>query len=259
VLSYKQISMAIQDQQSNLNGRRVVITGGTTGIGREIAIQLTRLSCNVIIAGRTEDHLQEAINAIELANPRGVCNGVLADLSGPEGIARLFEEVDSLFGSQFDVLINNAALAYGSVTEGNYNDWNEVISTNLLSYVACANEAIKRMKPFQNGHIVNIGSMSADVREDGSSVYVATKAGIQGFSESLRKEVNERGINVTLIEPGAVDTDMQPQTTQEKSEAVQRDEMLKAADIATAVIYVLSQDKRCDVVEIRLRPRMQLI
>jgi short-subunit dehydrogenase len=248
-----------QDQQSNLNGRRVVITGGTTGIGREIAVQLTSLNCNVIIAGRSEDHLQETLNAIKNTNPEGMCNGVLADLATPEGIARLFEEVDSLFGSQLDVLINNAALAYGSVSEGGYNDWNEVVNTNLLSYIACANEAIKRMEPYQNGHVINIGSMSADTKEEGSSIYVATKAGIQGFSESLRKEVNEKGINITLIEPGAVDTDMQPQDTQEKSEAVEKDEMLKAADIATAVIYSLSQDKRCDVVEIRLRPRLQLI
>lgn len=251
--------MTFQDQQSNLNDRRVVITGGTTGIGREIAVQLTGLNCNVIIAGRSEEHLQEAINAIMNANPTCTCNGVLADLATPEGIAGLFEEVDSLFGGQLDVLINNAALAYDSVTGGSYNDWGEVVNTNLLSYIACANEAVKRMEPYQNGHIINIGSMSADVREEGSSIYVATKAGIQGFSESLRKEVNEKGINVTLVEPGAVDTDMQPQDTEEKREAVQNDEMLKAADIAAAVIYALSQDKRCDVVEIRLRPRLQLI
>lgn len=259
VVLVNKLNMTLQDQQSNLSGRRVVITGGTTGIGREIAVQLTGLNCNVIIAGRSEDHLQEAMDAIKNANPEGVCNAVLADLATPEEIAKLFEEVDSLFGSQLDVLINNAALAYGSGTEGGYNDWNEVVNTNLLGYIACANEAIKRMEPYQNGHIINIGSMSADVREEGSSVYVATKAGIQGFSESLRKEVNEKGINITLIEPGAVDTDMQPQETEEKREAVQNEEMLKAADIAAAVIYALSQDKRCDVVEIRLRPRLQLI
>ena len=107
------------------------------------------------------------------------------------------------------MVVNNAALAYQSIMEGDYNDWQYIVQTNLLGYMACAHEAIERMKMNGGGHIVNIGSMSAHVREKNSSVYVATKSGVQGFSEALRKEVNELGIKVTLIEPGAVGTDMQ--------------------------------------------------
>ena len=101
--------------------------------------------------------------------------------------------------------------------------------------------------------------MSADVREKGSSVYVATKAGIQGFSETLRKEVNPLGVKVTLIEPGAVGTDMQPSTPDEQREKTKELEMLKAEDIAQCVLYVLTQPKRCDVVEVKIRPHLQLI
>lgn len=246
-------------QSSKINGRRIVITGGTTGIGRETALQLAGMGANVLIAGRNEDHLQETMTDIRKNNPGGVLNGVIADLATAEGIAKLFGDADNLFGGQLDVLINNAALAYGSAVEGTYSDWQEVVNTNLLGYIACTNEAIKRMSGGANRHIINIGSMSADVREQDSSVYVATKAGIQGFSESLRKEVNEKGILVTLIEPGAVNTDMQPQSIDEKAEAVQSHNMLEAADIAAAVIYALEQDPRCDVAEIKLRPRLQLI
>src|SRR5690606_39176840 len=117
--------------------------------------------------------------------------------------------------------------------------------------------ALKRMKG--EGHIVNIGSMSADVREETGSVYVATKSGIQGFSESLRKQVNKDGIKVTLIEPGAVDTDMQEESTAKKKIKVKALEMLKADDIALSVLYCLSQPKRCDVVELKIRPHRQFI
>jgi NADP-dependent 3-hydroxy acid dehydrogenase YdfG len=171
--------------------------------------------------------------------------------------AQVFEKSDELFGNELDVLINNAALAFGSVLEGSYTDWRNVVNTNLLAYIACSHEALDRMQ--NGGHIINIGSMSAHVREKGSSVYVATKAGIEGFTESLRKEVNEKGIKVSLIEPGAADTDMQPDPTDVKHEAVNNLEMMTAGDVAKAVTYILTQDKRCDVVELRVRPHLQLI
>jgi NADP-dependent 3-hydroxy acid dehydrogenase YdfG len=125
--------------------------------------------------------------------------------------------------------------------------------------MAMAHEAIERMKPNKKGHIVNIGSMSADTREKDSSVYVATKAGIQGFSEALRKEVNPMGIKVTLIEPGKVGTDMQPESPSEQRKLEGKMEMLKAEDIAACVVYTLTQPKRCDVVMVQIRPHLQSI
>lgn len=247
------------EQAQQINGRRILITGGTTGIGRETAIRLSRLGANVLIAGLDEQHLNDALYELRQANHQGVINGVIADLATSEGIAKIFTEADALFGGKLDVLINNAALAYQSVREGTYTDWKRVIDTNLLAYIACTRMAIDRMTRVAIPHIIHIGSMSADVREPNSSVYVATKAGIQGFSESLRKEVTEMGIRVTLIEPGAADTDMQPENTAEKRKEVEQHSMLKAGDVASAIIYALTQNERCDVVEIRLRPRLQLI
>ena len=101
--------------------------------------------------------------------------------------------------------------------------------------------------------------MSADVREEDSSVYVATKSGIQGFNEALRKEVNELGIKVSLIEPGAVDTDMQEFSREEKDEKIENLEMLKAKDIALAVVYCLAQAPRTAVVDLKIKPQMQII
>ncbi len=243
-------------EPESVNGKNILITGGTTGIGRSTAILLAAQGAQVMIFGRHEQELKDAIHDVQATG--GTVSGFTADTSNPEDIRRVFKEVDREMG-RLDILINNAALGYGSVMEGAYADWQYIVNTNLLGYMAMAHEAIERMKPNGWGHIVNIGSMSADIREKNSSVYVATKAGIEGFSEALRKEVNPLGIKVTLIEPGAVGTDMQPQSPAEQRQKEEKMEMLKSEDIAACVFYALSQPKRCDVVVVQVRPHLQSI
>ena len=238
-------------------GKSVLVTGGTTGIGRATAILLASLGADVIIFGLNEEHLQQALTDIKATATGGVY-GFIADVGNEEGIKKAFREVEKHF-TTLHILVNNAALPFGSITEGTYYDWKRIIETNLLGYLGCTAESLRIMKEKGEGHIVNIGSMSADVREETSSVYVATKSGIQGFSESLRKQVNPFGIKITLIEPGAVDTDMQPEDSSAKKENVDKQEMLTANDIAAAVLYCVSQPKRCDVVELKVRPHLQLI
>jgi NADP-dependent 3-hydroxy acid dehydrogenase YdfG len=240
----------------SVNGKNILITGGTTGIGRSAAILLAAQGAQVMIFGRHEQELQDAIRDIQQTG--GTVTGLTADVSSPEDIRRVLKEVDRQLG-RLDILINNAALGYASVMEGDYQDWQYIVNTNLLGYMAMAHEAIERMKARGAGHIVNIGSMSADVREKDSSVYVATKAGIEGFSEALRKEVNPLGIKVTLIEPGAVGTDMQPQPPKEQRQLQEKMEMLKAEDIAACILYALTQPARCDVVVVQIRPHLQPI
>lgn len=240
-----------------LKNKRILITGGTTGIGRAAAIRLGMEGAQVLLCGHDEAHLDHVLQDAAKSGLENV-RGMLTDISTHDGVESFFAEADNQLG-KIDVLINNAALAWQSAEEGNYQDWERVVKTNLLSYIACSSYAIKRMKSHGEGHIVNVGSMSADVRERNSSVYVATKSAIQGFTEALRKEVNEAGIKVTLIEPGATGTDMQPVSVPEQQEKEQNLEMMTAEDIAEAVVYALNQPKRCDVVDIKLRPHLQII
>jgi NADP-dependent 3-hydroxy acid dehydrogenase YdfG len=158
-----------------------------------------------------------------------------------------------------DILINNAALPADGLTGSNYEDYKYVIDTNITGYLAFAEEAVSRMKNQKSGHIINIGSMSAESKSPKSTIYVATKQAIRGFSTSLRKEVNAFGIKVSLIEPGAVTSDMQPGSKEEHNEKIDKMEMLKAEDIAMSVLFCLSQPQRCDIVTMQIRPHLQII
>jgi len=243
---------------TSMKGKRILITGGTTGIGRATAILLASQGARIMIFGRHRQPLDETMEAINGLDVETDCFGMTADVADPKDIKRVFDIVDSQFRN-LDILINNAALPYESIMEGTYQDWQYIINTNLLGYMACCNEAVKRMKENTSGHIVNIGSISADQRGKDSSVYVATKAGIQGFNESLRKEVNELGIKVSLIEPGLVGSDMIEEDAQEQRKKIAAMEMLKAEDIAMSVLYCLSQPRRCDVISLQIRPHLQIL
>lgn len=251
--------MTYDTQPVSLSGKAIVVTGGTTGIGRATAIRLAKAGAKVLVFGTDETHLRDALGDLN-AIPNAQVVGLVADQSNYEDVQRIFQEADSQIGG-VDILINNAALAANSILDSAYDEWHKVIHTNLLGYMACCREAIDRMIDRGAGHIVNIGSMSATVREADSDLYVATKAGIEGFSESLRKKVNEKGVKVTLIEPGLVGTDMTVDQVpkEQQPEKEQEGLMLKAEDIAECVYYTLTQPARCDVVEVRIRPHKQAI
>ena len=227
-------------EMTDLSGKSIIISGGTTGIGRAAALRLVAAGANVLIFGRHELELQDALRDIGTAGS-GKAIGITADAGKPEDVKRVFAEADAKLGG-VDILVNNAAVGAESIVDTDEDAWHEVIHTNLLGYMSCARHAIDRMTA-HGGHIINIGSMSAKERGAGKDIYVATKAAIQGFSDSLSKQVAAQGIRVSLIEPGLVGTDMTTQKVPVGEQPAKEAEgtMLKAEDIAECIFYVLSQ------------------
>lgn len=241
----------------NIKDKRIVVTGGTTGIGRAIAELLVALGGRVFIFGRDKEDFRKAYKKIRAKYEGCELYGSPGDITDKEDVLKLFRSIQTCLGG-IDILINNAALAADGIS-GNPDDWQYIIDTNIMGYLKFTKEAVSKMQDQQSGHIVNIGSMSADIREETGTIYVTTKSAIQGFSTALRKEVNPLGIKVSLIEPGAVTSDMQPGTKEEHRKKIEKMEMLEAEDIAMSVLFCLSQPKRCDIVSMQVRPHLQII
>lgn len=250
---YEQFQEKLDYEPESISGKCILITGGTTGIGRAIALVLAGRGARVMIFGRHQRELRDALADI---SPFGEVQGLTADQASHEDVMRVFEETDRRFDT-LDVLINNAAVAAEAVQDMDYQDWRYAIETNLIGYIDCCQQACKRMKKAGGGHIVNIGSISAELRECGEDVYTATKAGIQGFTEAFRKCVNKDGIKVTLIEPGLVGSDMIEMPVEKQRKMAQKMEMLKAEDIAEAVYFCLTQPQRSEVTTLQVRPHRQ--
>jgi NAD(P)-dependent dehydrogenase (short-subunit alcohol dehydrogenase family) len=241
---------------TELAGKRVLVTGGTTGIGRAVGALLASYGARIFTFGRNQKPLDEALDYIRAAG--GEAEGVTGDLTLPDDVGRIFARADAVFGG-VDVLVNNAALPADGIMEMEDAEWRYAVEANFVGQLACARAAATRMAEAGHGHIVFIGSMSAEVREKGSSVYVATKAGIEGFAASLRKELSEKGIKVSLIEPGSVSSDMASPSAERQQEMIRDALMLRAEDIAVSVHFILTQPPRTDVILMQVRPHRQEI
>lgn len=245
-------------EPQSIAGKGVIISGGTTGIGRAIAIRLASAGAKVLIFGRNEEPLKDALADIEKAanDGGGQVFGMTADQSNPADVGRVFAEADAKLG-KVNILINNAAIAAESIADTPLSEAQNVLNTNILGYMACAAQAIQRMKPEQDGHIINIGSVAAHERTEGSDIYVATKGAIQAWAEALHKQVSKDGLKVSLIEPGLVGSDMTAEKVpvEKQPETIAAEKMLQAEDLAECVFYLATQPHRVNLSLVRIEPR----
>ncbi len=236
-----------QERQS-LTGKRVLITGGTTGIGRATAIEMCKQGARAVIFGRDEQYLQDALDAIN-----GEVYGLSADVSKHDDVLRVFEFVDEKLDG-LDILINNAGLGTQSVIDVEYDEWKYILDVNMAGYFDCVQQAVKRMEA--GSTLLHVGSVSAVSRDADSDIYSATKAGIQAFCDSLNQKLIEREIRVCLVEPGLTGSDMarESHSPEEQREMIEEMTMLKAEDIADAIIYCCTQPARATVRLLRMAP-----
>jgi NADP-dependent 3-hydroxy acid dehydrogenase YdfG len=240
-------------EQPPLRGKKAIISGGTTGIGRAIAVLLASEGVDVFVCGRDPQHLADALARI---GEVGKGDGIAIDLAEPDNVTRFFEAGVAYLGG-LDIAVINAAIPAQGITAMGEPDLRYAIATDFTAYLLSAHAAVAALG--DHGNIVLIGSMSAHVLGADSSVYAGMKYGIQGFAEAFRKEMAPKGVQVSLIEPGKTGADFQYQsfTAEEQAEAINRDEMLRAEDIAVGVHYVLTQPLRTIVQQVTIAPRQQ--
>lgn len=238
-------------EQPSLSGRRVVVTGGTTGIGRAIAVLLATEGAKLFVCGRTPEHLDDALARIREV---GEGDGINVDLTKRDDVRRFFDAATDYLGG-IDVAVINAAVPAEALADTGEADLDYQIAADFTSYLTTTKAAIDRMQA--GSDIILIGSMSAVSQSGGNSIYVAAKSGIEGFAHSLRQELSEKDIKVGLIEPGFTGADFQyPEYPPEKQVEMINDQvMLRAEDIAVAAHFMLTQPRRTAVSLMRVETR----
>jgi NAD(P)-dependent dehydrogenase (short-subunit alcohol dehydrogenase family) len=234
---------------SSLRGRRVLITGGAGGVGRETAGRMLAAGAKVVSADipGAERHAEGAIT-------------FSGDLARQEEIDRLFAFVDGQLGG-LDILVACAGLPSDPLMTISDEGWRQVIDANLVSYVGCSKKAIERirMSGREDGQVILVGSISVHIKAVGESVYNASKGGVAMFAETLRKEMIPDKIRVTLIEPGAIATHLQPYDDAKLAEFERGLEMLPAGEVAEAIMFAATRSPGVDVVTLRIEPLVQKI
>ena len=232
---------------SPLKGKNVLISGGSTGIGRATARWLAARGARVFIFGRDRQAVDDAVADI----PANAC-GSVGDQSKLEDVRRLFAEAEEKLGT-IDILINNAAVGSDELLSGTDEEASYIVNANVVGYLWCTRLALPAMLKRGRGHIVNVGSMSAEKKE-GSEIYTATKAAIRGFSDALRRSIGEKKVRVTLIEPGKTGTDLLEISTEEQEEKEARQEMLTAEEVAECIGFCLSVPERVSIARLQVVP-----
>lgn len=235
----------------SLMGKRVIISGGTTGIGRAIAVLLASEGAKVFICGRDTHHLADGLERIREV---GEGDGVALDLAKDDGVKRFFDAGEKYLGG-IDVAVINAAIPAEGLSTMAAEEVSYAIATDFTAYLMSAHAAQERMLA---GDIVLIGSMAAHVLGPSSTVYAGIKAGIAGFSEALRRELGPKGIKVALVEPGKTGADFQSPdiSPAEQAEMINQEKMLRAEDIAVGVHFLLTQPSRAVVQSLVMVPRV---
>jgi NADP-dependent 3-hydroxy acid dehydrogenase YdfG len=242
-----------------LSNQVVAVTGASSGIGEATALACARAGAAVALAARRAERIDALAERIVGEGGRAVA---IATDVGDEAQARAFVERAHSELGRLDVLVNNAGvMLLGPIAGADTEEWRRMIHANVLGVLYCTHAALPLMAAQGSGHIINISSVAGRVARAGSGVYNLTKFGVGAFSESLRQEAVALGVRVTLVEPGAVATELpghnRPEVREQIAKVLQDVAPLTAEDIAGAVLYAIAQPANVSVNELLIRPSGQ--
>jgi NADP-dependent 3-hydroxy acid dehydrogenase YdfG len=241
-----------------------LVTGASSGIGAATAVSLAGLGAKVALVARRTDRLTDLANRLHADGATAVV--ITADVTKQSEADKAVAETVSELG-RLDTLVNNAGvMLLGPVIDAPVEEWERMVQINVLGLLYCTHAALPHLlraaedSPRRVADIVNISSVAGRETRSGSGVYNATKHGVGAFSDALRKEITTRHVRVSLIEPGAVDTELASHNRPEILAGIRQRfaiERLRAEDIADAIAYVISRPRHVAINEVLVRPTEQ--
>jgi NADP-dependent 3-hydroxy acid dehydrogenase YdfG len=248
-----------------LNGTVALVTGASSGIGAATALALAERGAAVALFARRTDRLEALAEKIRDAGRTAL---VLAGDVADEAQAREAVERTVIELGRLDTLINNAGvMLLGPAVGAPLEEWRRMVEVNLLGLLYCAHAALPYLlraagdDPRHVADLVNVSSVAGRVARRGSGVYNATKHGVGAFSEALRQEVTGRHVRVSLVEPGAVETELAGHNRPEILEGIEQRfasmEPLRADDIADVIGYIVTRPRHMAINELLVRPTEQ--
>ncbi len=230
---------------SEFDGKVVLVTGGTRGIGRACAARFARAGAKVAICGRGQDTTQAAAKALS-EETGGKVEGYKADIANASEVDAMIEAASEGLGP-ISILVNNAGITRDGLLMRMKNEaWSEVLETNLNGTFYCCRAACRGMMKARYGRIINVSSVVGVRGQAGQTNYAAAKAGLIGFSKSLAQELAPRNVTVNVLAPGFIETDMTADFTEDAREKLL--EKIPAGregspdEIAAAVAFLAGDD-----------------
>ena len=244
---------------TNIEGKVVVITGGSSGLGEATARHLASQGARVALGARRIDRLQRLV--AELTEKGGDAMAVETDVTDKARVKHLVDAAVKAFG-RVDVLINNAGLMPHSPLERlKVDDWERMVDVNLKGVLFGIAAALPHMQAQKSGHIINVSSVAGHKVSPNGAVYAATKHAVRALSEGLRQEVKPWNIRTTVISPGAVATELPDSATEldiaQGMKAFYDATAIPADSFARCVAFAIGQPDDMDVNEILYRPTKQ--
>jgi NADP-dependent 3-hydroxy acid dehydrogenase YdfG len=257
--------MLVMTSMKQLDGTVALVTGASSGIGEATAVALAERGAAVALVARRKDRLEQLSQRIEDAGVRALV--IEADVGSAEQAQQAVQQTVSELG-RLDTLINNAGvMLLGPIEDAPLEEWERMLSVNVAGLLYCAHAALPHLLraaadgPRKVADLVNISSVAGRVARSGSGVYNLTKHGVGAFSESLRQEVTGRHVRVSVVEPGAVATELASHNRPEILESIGRRfadmERLESEDLADAICYIVTRPARVAINELLIRPTEQ--
>lgn len=246
---------------NNIEGKVVVITGASSGLGEAAARHLSALGATVVLGARRVDRIEALARELEAGRHKALA--MATDVTRREDVRRLVDTAVKTY-DRVDVIVNNAGLMPHSPLERlKVDDWDRMIDVNIKGVLYGIAAVLPHMTRQKSGHVINVSSVAGHKVGPGGAVYSATKYAVRVISEGLRQEVKPYGIRTTVISPGAVATEL-PSSASEPDVAANLQKFyeeyaIPADSFARCVAFALSQPDEVDINEILYRPTRQAL